>query len=161
MNCRNMICIHQVIVRLLTETGLQYSTFYYHKEETNFSLFCKISTNANLEFGNRCFFKGMDFYAHKFFITVSHSCFKFTFISGSENHKSHDNFPSTFSISIKLCYGLRKRLFGNFQKMTIKKQHDGVYVLLRRSSREFRCFGGNFLELPQQTISRATVNDYF
>ena len=36
----------QILVRLLTETGLQYSTFCPQIEETNFSLFRKISMNA-------------------------------------------------------------------------------------------------------------------
>ena len=44
----------------------------------------------------------MSFYRHEFFRTVSDSCFRVTFISGSENHKSHDNFSPIFSTSIEL-----------------------------------------------------------
>ena len=94
--------MHWVLVRLPTETRLQHSTFCCLTEETNFSLFCKIFTNATLEFGSRCFFKDMSFYRHEFFRTVSDSCFRVTFISGSENHKSHDNFSPIFSTSIEL-----------------------------------------------------------
>ena len=45
--------------------------------------------------------------------------------------------------------------------MILKKQRDGVYILLCRMSRELRCFSGNFLEFPKQVISRVTANDYF
>ena len=85
----------------ITETRLQYSTFCCLIEESNFSLFCKIFTNATLKFSTRWFFKGMSFYGHEFFTTDSDSCFRVIFISGSENHKSHDNFYSIFSISIE------------------------------------------------------------
>ena len=53
--------MHEVLVRLLTETVLQYSTFYYKIEETNLSLFRRISANAVAKFGNRSFFKDMNF----------------------------------------------------------------------------------------------------
>ena len=82
MNCRNIIHTHLVLVRLLTETGLQYSTLRYQIEEANFTLFRKISTNATVKFGNRCFFKEMGFYGHDF-EAVSDSCFRVTVISGS------------------------------------------------------------------------------
>ena len=61
MNCRNITDMYLVLVRLLTETVLQYSTFFYKIEETNFSMFRKISANAIAEFGNRSFFKDMNF----------------------------------------------------------------------------------------------------
>ena len=38
----------------------------------------------------------MSFYGHEFFSTVSDSCFGVTFISGSDNHKSHDIFFQIF-----------------------------------------------------------------
>ena len=47
--------MHQVLVRLLTETVLKYSTFRYQIEDTNFSLFFKISMNTTVEFGNILF----------------------------------------------------------------------------------------------------------
>ena len=53
--------MHEVLVRLLTETVLQYSTFCYKIEETNFSLFRTISANAIAKFGNRSFLKDMNF----------------------------------------------------------------------------------------------------
>ena len=71
---------------------LQYSTVRYQIEETNFLLPRKILTNATVEFGNRCFFKAINFDGYEFFRTVSDSYFRVTFISGSENHKSNDNF---------------------------------------------------------------------
>ena len=49
--------MHEVLVRLLTETVFKYSTFYYKIEETNFSLFRKISANAVAKFGNRPFLR--------------------------------------------------------------------------------------------------------
>ena len=55
--------MHYVLVRLLTETGFQYSTLCYQLEEANFSLF-RVSTNATVKFGDRCFFKEMGFYGH-------------------------------------------------------------------------------------------------
>ena len=71
----------QVLVRLLTETGLQYSTFCPQIEETNFSLFRKISMNATVEIENRCFLKNMKFSGHEFFSIVA----KFSGISRSNN----------------------------------------------------------------------------
>ena len=54
------------------------------------------------EFGNRCFFKDMNFYGHEFFRIISDNCLRVTFLSSGENHKSHDSFSFIFSISIKL-----------------------------------------------------------
>ena len=58
--------MHYVFVRLLTETVLQYSTFCCQIADNNFSLFRKISTNTTVEFGNRCFYKSMNFYGKNF-----------------------------------------------------------------------------------------------
>ena len=55
-----------ILVWLLADTVLLYFTFSYQIDETNFLLFRKISTNATLEFGNRCCFKEMNFYRHEF-----------------------------------------------------------------------------------------------
>ena len=76
--------------------------FYYQTEETNFSFFCKVSTNGTVEFGNRCFFKDINFYGHEFFRTVSDSCLRVPFISSNKNHKPLDDFSFIFSISIKI-----------------------------------------------------------
>ena len=155
-------------------------------------MFCKISMNATLEFGNRCFFKDMIFYGHEFFRTISDSFFKITFISGSEIPKSYDNCPyselfcSAFSI-IWTEYGTRENTdqsnseygdslrsifhgfdelpFWNFRKNKVKKPRVGVYVLLCRRSQELRrswdiCLG-DFLEFPEEIISRATVKYCF
>ena len=93
--------MHEVLVWPLTETRLYYSTFCFQIEETNFSLFRKIFTNATAKVGNRWFFKEIDFYGH-----TSQNRFRrllwVTFIFGSENHKSRDNFSFIYSISIKL-----------------------------------------------------------
>ena len=74
MSCRNIIYMHEVLVLLLTETKLRYSAFCYQIEETNFWLFGQVYTNATIGFGNRCFFKDINFYRHEFFRTVSDSC---------------------------------------------------------------------------------------
>ena len=42
----------------------------------------------------------MSFYGNEFSRTISDTCFRITFISGSESHKSYNNFPFMFSISI-------------------------------------------------------------
>ena len=56
----------------------------------------------HVKLNNRYFFNSTSFYGHQLFRTVSDNCFRVTFICGSENHKSHDNFSFKFSISIKL-----------------------------------------------------------
>ena len=61
VKCRNIIYKHQVLVRLLTEKGLEYSTFCCQIDQTNFSLFCKISTNFIVEFGSRWFYQVHEF----------------------------------------------------------------------------------------------------
>ena len=108
MNCRNIIYMHWVLARLLTETGVQSSTLYYQTEEANFSLFRKISTIVTVKFGNRCFLRKWVFTDMNFFRAVSDSCFRISFISDSENHKSHDYFFIIFSISIKVFYGFEE-----------------------------------------------------
>ena len=55
-------------------------------------MFRKISRNASIEFGNMCSFKVKNFLDMNF----SDNCFRFTLISDSENHKSHDIFLSFF-----------------------------------------------------------------
>ena len=70
--------------------------------------------------------------------------FKVTFISSSENRQS-------------FFYGFAEQLFQNFQKITIKKQRDRVYI----SYVVLGAFLGNFLEFPEQLISRAIVIDCF
>ena len=98
------------------------------------------------------FLKDMNFYRHEFF--------RITFISGSKNHKSHYNFSFRFSISMDF-YGFEEQLIWNFQKFTIKKQRDGVYILLRPRLQVLRQFLWNFLGFPELIIRRATVNDCF
>ena len=71
--------------------------------------------------------------------------FKVTFISSSENRQS-------------FFYGFAEQLFQNFQKITIKKQRDRVYICYVAGLRSFL---GNFLEFPEQLISRAIVIDCF
>ena len=75
-----------------------------------FRCFTKISTNATKEFGSRCSFKDMNF---------SDSGFRFTFIFGSGNHKSHDIFSFILSTSIKqaLFMALRSSFFTIFGKL--------------------------------------------
>ena len=52
---------------------------------------------------------------------------------------------------------LRSNFFLIFWKITMKKQHDGVYVLLHCRSQELKRFLGNFLEFQEQIIGRITV----
>ena len=63
---------------------------------------------CSLKFGNRCYFKHLNFYGHEFFRTVSGNCFRVTFISGRENHKSHEKLSFIFSISIKLFHSFKE-----------------------------------------------------
>ena len=72
--------------------------------------------NVFKEFGNRCFFKDINFYGHAFFRTISDNCFRVTFIPGSENHKLHDSFSFIFSIYIKLFSWIWGVVFLNFLK---------------------------------------------
>ena len=57
-----------------------------------------------------------NFYGHEFFKTVSNTCFRVTFIFGSENHESHNNFSFIFFIHIELLLGLLKIAFLKFSK---------------------------------------------
>ena len=65
------------------------------------------------------------------------------FTSGSVNHKSHDNFFYIFHVRQAFLW-LWRVAFWNFQKITIKKQRDGVYILFKSKFQELRRFGGNF-----------------
>ena len=109
----------------------------------------------------------MLFERHEFFRTVPDRCFRFTFISGSENHESHDKVSFIFSMSAKLFYGFEGQFSWNLERITRRKRRDevytppGLYVLLRRRFQELRRFMANFLELPKQVINRATVNDCY
>ena len=119
----------------------------------------QIIYECTAEFGNRCCFNCINFYGHEFCRTVRDIYLRVTFISGSESHMviftSYFQFPST------LFRPLRSSFFSNFQKVTIKKQRDEVYILLPHRSQELRRFWGNFLEFLKWVISSATVNDYF
>ena len=75
------------------------------------------------------------------------------------NHRSHENHQSHVPFPSKSSLWLWRVVFQNFQKITIKKQRVGVYIFLRRRSGELIPFLGNFLEFPEQTISRVTVNN--
>ena len=92
--------MHAISISAAAERN-RIAIFYicYQIEEINFSLFCKIPTNATVKFGNRCFFMDMKFGGYEFFRTVSDSCLSATFISDTVNHKSHDNFSFIFSKS--------------------------------------------------------------
>ena len=117
------------------------------------------------------FLKDMNFYRHEFF--------RITFISGSKKDMSfyrHEFllsylavritnhiiiFLSDFPFPSNYFYGFEKQLIWNFQKFTIKKQRDGVYILLRHRLQVLRQFLWNFLGFPELIIRRATVNDCF
>ena len=116
---------------------------------------------CNVEFDNRCYFKHLNLYGHGFFRTVSGSLFRVTFIPGSENRKSYEFFFSYFRFLSSFFYGFEEWLFWNFLKVTMKKQHDRVYILLYRRSQELRCFWRNFLEFQEQIMGRATVKGHF
>ena len=103
----------------------------------------------------------MNLHRHEFFRTVSDSCLSVTFISGSENHKSHGNFSFRFCMSVKLFLWLWGIVFWNFQKIITKKQCDEVYGCYALGLRSWDIFGANFQEFPKQIISRATVSDCF
>ena len=62
----------------------------------------------------------MNFYGHEFFRTVSDSCSRVAFISGNENHKSHDNYFFIFSMPVKPFYGFQEKLFETFTKLQWK-----------------------------------------
>ena len=96
-------------------------------------------------------------------MNFSDSCFRFTFIYGSGNHKPHIfSFihSSLFKLPTSSFYGFEELLFRTFRKITRKKQRDRAYHLLRcRSLTE--TWTRNFLEFPEQRISRATVTTAF
>lgn len=121
-----------LLVRRLTETRLQYSTFGYQIEEFNFSLFHQISTNATIKFGRT---------------NISDSCFRVSFISGSVNNKSHDNFSFVFSISVKFFLWPSGVPFLKFLENYQKKRNpcDLFNILLHRRSHRLRRFWGSFL----------------
>ena len=87
----------------------QYSTFCCQTKETNFLLFRKISTNTTVEFGNRCYFKGMNFYRPKIIMNLSDQAV--TLIFGSDNQKLQDNLSFIMSISIDIFYGFEEYFF--------------------------------------------------
>ena len=64
----------------------------------------------------------MLFERHEFFRTVPDRCFRFTFISDSENHESHDKVSFIFSMSAKFflwIWGVVFLKFGeNYKKKT-------------------------------------------
>ena len=92
--CRNIIFMRELLVRLLTETVLQYFIFCYQIEETNICE-CRCRVCQQMLFLKASTFTDM-------------------------SHKSHNDFSFIFSMTVK--------------KTTMKKQHDGVYILLRRRS---------------------------
>ena len=134
MNCRNIQALS--MVRLLTETVWQYS-FFYQIEDANFSLFCKISMNTTVEFDNICFFKDMDFNGHEFsepFQTVALGLLSYLvvwIINHMITFLLYFPCPTSFFMALK----------GSFLKFTVKKQRDGIYILLRSKFQEPRCFG--------------------
>ena len=98
----------------------------------------------------------MNFYEHKFFRTVSDSCFRVTFIADSKNHKSRDNISFVFPILIKLLrrfWGVAfSKFLENYNEETAWWGHRQNSILLHRRSQELRLFGGNFLEFTEQII---------
>ena len=88
--------------RLKTENRIAIFYFLLLNRRDQFLVVSQSMYECNIKFGNRCFFKDKNFYEHEFFRIVSDSWFRVTFIFGSENHISHDNFSFIFSISIKL-----------------------------------------------------------
>ena len=97
------------------------------------------------------FLKDMNFYRHEFLL--SYLAVRIT------NHIII--FLSDFPFPSNYFYGFEEQLIWNFQKFTIKKQRDGVYILLRPRLQVLRQFLWNFLGFPELIIRRATVNDCF
>ena len=97
------------------------------------------------------FLKDMNFYRHEFLL--SYLAVRIT------NHIII--FLSDFPFPSNYFYGFEEQLIWNFQKFTIKKQRDGVYILLRHRLQVLRQFLWNFLGFPELIIRRATVNDCF
>ena len=108
---RNSILIVYFFCFHIAEINFRMVEINFRMVEINFSLFPKIFTNAAVEFSSRSFFKNINFYGHEFFRTVSDSCFRVTFITGIENHKSHDDFSFIFFISIKVFYSFEEFIF--------------------------------------------------
>ena len=92
--------------------------------QTNFLLFGEISTKAVVEFGNGCFFKDMNF--SESFQTFASGLLSYLVVR-IINHMIVflSDFP--FPFQIFHFFGFEEFLFRNFQKITIKKQHDGIY----------------------------------
>ena len=133
---------------------------YYLLEDMNFLLFRKISTNATAEFGNRYFSTNRYFfYWHEFFETFAGSCFRVTFIFGSENHKFHDISFLCFSFSSSFFLWL----YGVFEirESTIKNSMMRSMFCYAAGLRRWGGFFFIFLEFPESIISRATMNDCF
>ena len=158
MSCRNVI-----LVSLLTITVLQYSTFCGQIEKTYFSLFWKISTNVTVVFGSRRFIKDMNFYRNEFFRTISSSCFRVSFISGSKNHKSHDNFSFIFTFSIKLFLWLWGVAFLKFSENYKKETAWWRLYFATPQVTEAETFFWGFLKFPEQlrTIASELLNVFF
>ena len=104
----------------------------------------------------------MNFNRHEFFRTVSDSCFKVNFISGGENHQSHDNLSCfAFSNSIKLFFMALKSSFFEFFRKLLKRNSVMESIFSYTQVWGAYTFFGNFLEFLEQIISRTTVNNSF
>ena len=89
------------------------ATFCYQLEETNFSLFCKISTNAFVGFGNRCFFKNMLF-KNRFRQLLQGFLLSYLVVE-IINHMAV--FLSYFPSSSSIFYSSEEKLFESFRKL--------------------------------------------
>ena len=100
---------------------------------------------SNVEFDNRCYFKHLNFYVYGFFRTVSGRLFRVTFIPGSENCKSYENFFFIFSISIKLFFMvLRSSFFEIFGKLQWRNSMIGFMFCYTAGLRSWDVFVGIF-----------------
>ena len=130
MSCRNIIYMQGVLIRLLIETKLQHSTFCYQIEKNNFWLFGKMYTNATTELATDAFLKTWTFTDMNFSEPLQTVALFGTFISSSENHKSHYTFSFIISISIKaFFYGFEECFFKIFRKLLKETAWWGLYFI--------------------------------
>ena len=90
------------------------------------------------------YFEEMNFYRHEFFKIVPDSFFRVTFISGSENHKSHDNFFSYFPFPSSFFMASRGVGFLKFSENYNKTAWWCLYFVTPQVSWAEVFFGGIF-----------------
>ena len=137
------------------------SWFLLSNRRRQFLLFRKISTNVTVKFGNRCYFKDMNFYGYGFIRTVPYSCFKVSSVV-VRIINCMIIFFLQFSISLKLLYSFEEKHFWIFRKLQSGNLVMGSIFWCTTGFKSWGDFGRIFWNSQNFKIARgASVNYYF